>query len=470
LDVNGAWLLLDPPSGGGYSRRASLREKQNAPKAPFPSIDLVLLSGAIREAGYVPTFLDAQVRRMSWDSCLHHLGGMNVHGFVSLVSSNCMDEELDGLRAAKRALGDVPLFLVGSIHLVLNPGRVTGLLEKHPHVNGVILNTAENNLADLWRGADGPPVNVALRRHSDIVAPASKVTYGEGLRIPPPDHSIFMDRRYFFPQSKRTPVTCVQTSFGCPYTCEFCLDNALYRKMSYRDPSDCVNEMVEIDRLGFREAYVKDLTFGLNKRVATEFLEQLAARRLALSWLCTTRVDVASPRLLEQMKKAGCYGIEFGVESGLRHRREANGKRIEDEEIRDVFQRCRRLGLETTAFVMIGFEDETEEEIATTIRFIESLDPDYASYNVVNALPGTILSQRASKEGFLREGAGDLGFLGSNLRHRFLPPGRVDRLRGEAMRSFYGRPAPALRRLLKTRSWFEFRKLVRMSREALAIR
>jgi len=55
-----------------------------------------------------------------------------------------------------------------------------------------------------------------------------------------------------------------------------------------------VEELVEIDRLGFREVYFKDLTFGLHKPVAVEFLTRLAAQKLRLRWLCTTRIDVAT--------------------------------------------------------------------------------------------------------------------------------------------------------------------------------
>ncbi len=465
--MSAPWLLLDPPSAGGYARRGSLREKQDAPKAPFPSIDLILVSGAVRNMGATPVFLDAQVQRWNWERCLREVHALRPAGIVSVISSALIEEELTCLRAVKDALPWMALYVVGSVHLILDAGSVRDILEQHPWINGVILNTAENNLAELLTSPDAAPRNVAVRRGEEVTVPALEVTYGENLRIPRPVHAIFKNSRYFFPQSKRTPVTCTQMSFGCPYTCEFCLDNALYRKMCYRDTDDCIEELVEIARLGFREVYFKDLTFGLNKRATTEFLDKLASRRLGLSWLCTTRVDVATERLLSLMKRAGCRGIEFGVESGSRHRRAANGKPVEDEEIRDVFQRCRRRGIETTAFVMIGFEDETEEEIATTVRFIESLRPDYVSYNVVNALPGTALAERAKREGFLRDEAGDHRFVGSNLRHRYLSPGRLEALRGEAMRSFYGRPGTALRRLLRTRSLFELRKLVKLSRVAL---
>jgi radical SAM superfamily enzyme YgiQ (UPF0313 family) len=251
-------------------------------------------------------------------------------------------------------------------------------------------------------------------------------------------------------------------SFGCPFTCEFCLDNHLYRKTLYRRVDDVVEELVQIDRLGFREAYFQDLTFGLNKRICSEFLRKLAARRLRLRWLCTSRVEVTSRPMLELMRRAGCYGIEFGVEHGKEEVRARMTKRISDERIRRVFADCRRLGIETTAFILLGVEDDTDQDVRHTIRFAHSIRPDYASFNVLNALPGTALEERARREGFLRDEPTDYRFVASNIRCRYLTPEQIEKLRRAAVRSFYCRPAFILDRLLRLRSLFELRKLIRL--------
>lgn len=457
------WLLLDPPSTEGFARRG-LREKSLAVPAPFPSIDLILLSGAVGESGYRPVYLDAQIRQWTWQRLYQEAPAIGAKGILSLLSSGHMNEELHRLGTLKQIMGGVPIYVVASIPLAKDPQSCRAVLSGHPWLNGIVTNTAENNFGKFIASPDVEPHNIAVRLGDEIRTPAVKVSKGEDLRTPRPVHAIFKDRRYFFPQTKRAPVTCVQMCFGCPYQCEFCLDNALYPQMRCRNVDDVVEEMAEIDQLGFREVYFKDLTFGLNKRVSTEFLEKLASRRLRLRWQCTTRVDCATRGLLKLMKKAGCFSIEFGVESGLRHRRAANGKTISDEQIRTTFEDCRRLGIETTAFVMMGFEDETETEIRTTIRFIESLRPNYVSYNIVTALPGTPLETRARKEGFLLAGPADVSFANSNIKHKYLTPEQLRALHAEAIRSFYCRPSTALMRLLRLRSVFELRKLLRLAR------
>ena len=458
-------LLLDPPSSADFCRRGSLREKGDAANSPFPNIDLILLSGAVREAGFRPEFIDAQLDRLIWSELRDKVKGQGWAGIVSLVSSGRLEEEVAELGRLRQTIGDVPCYIVGTIILQQDKSKLARLLDENPWLSGIILNTAEHNLAELLRANDTHPVeplNIAVQGAAGPVISAVRVRYGDSLRIPRPQHSIFLDRRYCFPQSKRGPVTCVQLSFGCPFTCEFCVDNHLYRKMLYRDVDDVVEELAEIDALGFREVYFKDLTFGLHRPIAVDFLTKLAARRLRLKWLCTTRIDVASVELLNLMKKAGCYGIEFGVEHAKESTRRRIDKRIQDARIRRVFADCRRLRISTTAFIMLAFEDDTEEDVRATIRFARSLRPDFVSFNVVNALPGTAYEERARREGFLRDQPSDYGFATSNIRHRHLTPEQVDRLRREALRSFYFQPGMIVQKLLDVRSFFEFRKLVRL--------
>jgi len=456
------FLLLDPPSTSAFCRRGSLREKDDARNAPFPNIDLILLSGAVREAGFRPIFIDAQLNRMTWPQVLDRAREHDVAGLLSLTSSSRIDEELGELAALKLALGDVPCYVVGSIIIQREAMRLSRLMADHHSLDGIILNTAEHNLTDVLRRGDGvEPFNIVTRGARSLI-PEVKVRYGEGLRIPRPQHAIFKDKRYCFPQSKHKPVTCVQWAFGCPYTCEFCIDNQLYRKMLYREVDDVIKELVEIDAQGFREVYFKDLTFALHKKLAVEFLTKLAGCRLRLRWLCTTRIDVATPEVLALMKKAGCYGIEFGVEHANEATRRRVDKRISDQRIREVFAECRRVGIETTAFIMLAFEDDTEDDVRATIDFARSLRPKYVSFNVVNALPGTAYEQRARQEGFLQEGGCDYGFAASNIKHRHLTHAKVEELRREAVRSFYLRPAAILEKLMDVRSFFEFRKLVRL--------
>lgn len=466
-----SFLLLDPPSSADFCRRGSLREKDNAQNAPFPNIDLILLSGAVGEAGYAPMFIDAQLDRLAWRDLTDRVRQSDPAGVVSLVSSARFDEELVSLERFCKQLGGIRCFVIGTIIMQQDKLRLQRVLADNPWLDGIILNTVEHNLTEMIRGDRGAnvvPRNIAVDRPGQLVIPDTNVSYGDSFHIPQPRHAIFQDSRYCFPQSKRGPVTCTQFSFGCPFTCEFCIDNQQYKKTLYRDVDDMIDEMIALEAAGFREVYFKDLTFALKKSLATEFLQKLAARKLRLKWLCTTRIDVASREMLELMKKAGCYGIELGVEHADEDKRRLLDKRIKDDRIRAVFRDCRQLGINTTAFIMLAFEDDTEEDVRATIRFARSLRANYVSFNVATALPGTPFWERAKREGFLRDTPADFGFATSNLKHRHLTPQQIAQLHKEAVRSFYFRPSVMIEKLLEVRSFFELRKLFRLGTSTLS--
>jgi len=83
--------------------------------------------------------------------------------------------------------------------------------------------------------------------------------------------------------------------------------------------------------------------------------------------------------LLEKMKQAGCFGLNFGIESGSQNviDKMRKGFRIKDAEqnIRDAFG----IGVEVVANFIIGFPGESEEDFRQTLDFI-SRNLQYISY------------------------------------------------------------------------------------------
>src|SRR5690242_21792775 len=61
--------------------------------------------------------------------------------------------------------------------------------------------------------------------------------------------------------------------------------------------------------------FVDDLFLASRTRV-TEFCERLLASKTKITWTCTARVDTVKPQVLDIMRKAGCWEISFGLETG----------------------------------------------------------------------------------------------------------------------------------------------------------
>ncbi|KKS73266.1 MAG: Methyltransferase [Parcubacteria group bacterium GW2011_GWF2_42_7] len=100
------------------------------------------------------------------------------------------------------------------------------------------------------------------------------------------------------------------------------------------------------------------------------------------------------------MKKAGCFEIAFGVESGSQKSLDLMKKRIKVEDSRKVIKLCKKVGIQSKAFMMLGFPWETKEDIETTISFMEEVLPDEAQFMCVTPMPNTELWRQVTEKGY----------------------------------------------------------------------
>ena len=107
-------------------------------------------------------------------------------------------------------------------------------------------------------------------------------------------------------------------SRGCPFKCTFCdAPITMGKKLRFWSIDRIIADIRHyVEKYGVTNFVFKDSTFTAKKKWADEFCEALVDSGLKIKWRCNTRVNLVPPPLLEKMKKAGCYVINFGVESG----------------------------------------------------------------------------------------------------------------------------------------------------------
>lgn len=113
------------------------------------------------------------------------------------------------------------------------------------------------------------------------------------------------------------PVMCGR---GCPFGCVFC-QRVMGRRMRLRTVDSVLAEFDALEeRIGPRNVWFQDETFGLNHRWADEFLDKLSARNqrrgYVWGWGANSRANVADLDRYRKMKASACFGVTFGVESG----------------------------------------------------------------------------------------------------------------------------------------------------------
>ena len=116
---------------------------------------------------------------------------------------------------------------------------------------------------------------------------------------------------------KRLPATYIISARGCPHLCIFC-DTSVFSRQYRAFSAEYIIEMINFLQLNFgiKEIIFEDDTFVIFKKRLILLCETLIKKKINISWSCNGRADAVKPDILRLMKKAGCWQISYGIESG----------------------------------------------------------------------------------------------------------------------------------------------------------
>ena len=272
---------------------------------------------------------------------------------------------------------------------------------------------------------------------------------------------------------RQLPATTLVTTRGCPNTCIFC-DRSVFGSSCHAYSAEyVVRQMTELyHRYGIREFSFEDDTFITFKSRLQDICNRLIELGLDISWTCLGRVNHVTADNLRLMKRAGCWQISFGIESGSQEILSLINKRIRLDQVRQAVRLSREAGIRTKGFFILGHPGETRETMRMTIDFALELPLDDISVCHMTPFPGTELHARAAEFGDFDPDWGAMNLL--NIV--FIPNGltRNDLLSAqkELIRRFYFRPRIITdygKRLVRNPAmalglWNGFRSLIRSIR------
>ncbi len=362
-----------------------------------------------------------------------------------LASAVRISRAIKGLRPEAK-------IVFGGVHPSLFPEETA----RERSVDSVVFGEGERTIVELaaavreGRDPDGV-AGVAFRKGDGIVRNAPRPLTEDLDEFPPPAYDLLSLRRYFEPMTVRKPFTTMITSRGCPHACIFCSSSAILgRRYRAQSPRRILEEVKLLVREhGIREIMFKESEFTLDRERAREFCGLLAREKLDVTWSCNGHVGNMSLPLLEDMRRAGCRLIQYGVESGDQAILDRLKKGTTIAEIRETFALTRRAGIRTVANVMIGNPGETREAILGTMALTRSIRADFANIQVLTPFPGTELHGMALKNGWFLEDA-DPDRLRTDTFAMNATSLSTEELKGmfkKAYRSFYLRPGYLMSRL-----------------------
>jgi radical SAM superfamily enzyme YgiQ (UPF0313 family) len=148
------------------------------------------------------------------------------------------------------------------------------------------------------------------------------------------------------------------------------------------------------------------------------------------------------------MKKAGCFLIQFGVESYNDVILKESKKGLTKKQIKDAFKHCKKIGIKTSAHFILGLNKFDLKKPNKFLSFAKELNTDYASFNILTPRVGSDINKKNIN--LVR----NLISKGVNKNLNYLKMQRYLNIK------FYLRPSFILRILKQTKSINKLKKLI----------
>jgi radical SAM superfamily enzyme YgiQ (UPF0313 family) len=234
-------------------------------------------------------------------------------------------------------------------------------LAKTPYIDKVVVGEGENLVLKILR--DEFPGNKQVFTMEDI--------QGERLNISAvelPDLSDFELHHY--------PYNAAFVSRSCPHQCRFCSVAGFFGKYRQKNVVQAADQLARLyERDGFQLYLMLD---SLVNPFITDLANELIKRDMSMYLDCYLRVsdDVCNPDNTLLWRRGGLYRTRLGIETGSQRVLKLMGKNITVDQSRAALANLAYAGIKTTAYFVIGFPGETEEDFQQTLDFLEDARDD----------------------------------------------------------------------------------------------
>jgi anaerobic magnesium-protoporphyrin IX monomethyl ester cyclase len=364
-----------------------------------PSLGLLHLAAQVREHGYEPTILESDILGLDFDGVADRIiSAAPTYVGITLFTVGVWGSAQIA-RRVKQALPDTRI-IVGGPH-ISSMGVAT--IERFTEFDVAVQGEGEKVLVELLNAYEK-----AAGRPADL-SPVPAIIYRSNGQItvnPPLPLNVVLDELPFpawdllpdFPHAykpavydyPRGPVATIAASRGCPFHCKFCDTSTFGASMRFYSPQKVFEMMVFLqERWGIRHIMFVDDLFLASRLRTTELCHLILAKGLEMTWTCDARVDTVKPDLLELMKKAGCWQICFGLETGSDEmlRRMDKSARVEKSE--RAVNWTAEAGIRVKGLFMLGYPGETPETIEMTKAFVRRIPMTTMNLTKFTPYPGS---------------------------------------------------------------------------------
>ncbi|HIF31726.1 MAG: radical SAM protein [Pirellulaceae bacterium] len=353
-------------------------------------VGLAYLAAKLRQhPGFDVSIIDAKLERLDFQQTLARVTALQPH-VVGLTAFTNEIKPAAYLAALIKEENPSLLTVIGGVHVTALPIQT---LEEFASFDVGVVGEGEITFLELCEAVradndmDGIP-GLAYRREGGFVQTELRKRILDQDEIPQPAWDLL-------PPS---PEYWVQTLRGCPFNCVFCM-NHNGRVARTRSVENVIEEIESIiDTYKPKTIRFGDELFTVNMDRSRKMMGAMIARGIGgkVQWDCQTHVRFVDYELLVQMKEAGCYQVDLGIETGDESALKSLGKGTNLSMIHKAAEAAKKAKLAFGTFFIIGQPNETRESIKNTIDLAVKLNPNLPMIGLMCPYPATEVSRLAA--------------------------------------------------------------------------
>jgi len=457
-------LLINPPplNGPKVIREGRCEQRLSSFQYVMVPISLPMTAGLLLQNNFEVKIYDFMVEDFDFSGAISASARFKPDLVIINFSTLTYKSDAEFVMRLKKKLPNAHLVAIG-VHVttlpkkVLRETRLDSVVRGEPEITVLKLATALKNkkLLDNIRG-------LSYKKDGQIINNPARPHFKDLDSLPFAARHLLKNDRYFMPVYNR-PYTLLITARGCPNKCTFCTAKQYYgNKFRVRRVEKVIEEIEQI----VNHDQIKDITmwadtFTFDKKFVLELCQQIIDKKIKFNWMCNARVNTVDLEMLKAMKKAGCMGVAYGVESGVQKILNNVKKGTTLKQIERAFKLTRKANIDSLAHVIFGLPGETKKTINQTIKFIRKIDPDYVQFYCAIPFPGTEFRKLAVKRGWIK--ASDWNQYELNraiINTSELSQKDLAKARKKAMVGFYLRKKFISRQLKKVKSFRDLLNLI----------
>jgi radical SAM superfamily enzyme YgiQ (UPF0313 family) len=360
----------------------------------IPGLGMLVLAAVARQRGYRVHLMDAKGQGASVTEVSRRIAALQPD-YLGISATTI--SVTNGARIAEgvKALCPGVVTILGGAHVSAIPERT---LQAFPSIDFGICGEGEISLFELLARLEaGEPIDsvpgLAFRRGGGVQA-NPRAPYIDDLdSLPLPAWDLLPDFPHHFQPSlfsyPRTPVATVITSRGCPFSCTFCDRSTSGRKGRTHGVEYTVRLCQHLVDLGVRHIMFVDDLFTVRKQRVVELCQAFLDHGFSFSWSCNSHPNLLDADTMQLMKRAGCWQIAYGIESGSQRVLDVVKHEVRIPRMRETLRMTRAAGIRAKGYVMIGHPTEGLDSLAETAAFLKEVELDLCQVTKFTPYPGT---------------------------------------------------------------------------------